>query len=120
LIIFFVSKAVDSLFRKISATPAGIRDTGATLAESPMNQKADIVSKLVDTDDWQLHSAFFTILDKLLPLIITKRSKRISPGFGTVGSFELMAFFNSERTKIVWSLPLLMLFLRQFNTWKER
>ena len=30
-----------------------------------MNQKADMISKLVDADDWQIISDFFIVIDRL-------------------------------------------------------
>jgi len=81
-----------------------------------MNQKADVISKMVDTDDWQLLPEFFSTLESIwgpysVDCFATYYNNKVSKFFSRFwnpGSSGIDAFFSLGRTKIVCSfLPLI-------------
>ena len=72
-----------------------------------MNQKADMISKLDDTDDWQILSDFFILIDRLwgphtVDCFATYYNKKINRFFSRYwnpGTFGVDAFFQSWKNE---------------------
>ena len=78
-----------------------------------MNQKADMISKLVDTDDWQILSDFFILIDRLwgphtVDCFATYYNKKINRFFSRYwnpGTFGVDAFFQSWKNENCLLVP---------------
>ena len=78
-----------------------------------MNQKADMISKLVDTDDWQISSEFFRVIDNLwgphtVDCFATFYNKKLENVFSrswNPGTFGVDAFFQPWKNENCLLVP---------------